>query len=186
MAYMALPSRSSGPPPLPSRLPGGADPRNFSPDAQRISTRDVQRASGRTEGVWVEFDSTNVERAKVDPDYNLDGKKTGTGTITIQFLNGSIYEYPDRPMGDWIDLIESSSKGRFTYFEVRGPGPSRKGMGIWTHRQIQQATRTAAEVAAMVAARQPRTREQKRRTYTRGGKRAAYGAGGRYIRPMAG
>jgi hypothetical protein len=182
---MALPSRGS-PPPLPSRVPGGADPRNFSQNASRISTRDVQRATGATYGVWVEFDSTNVLRAKVDPQYDLDGKLTGVGLITVEFLSGATYEYDDRPMSDWFDLIESSSKGRFCYFEVRGPGPSRPGMGIWSHRQISGPTRSAAQVAAMVGNRQPRTREQKRRTYTRGGKRGAYGAGGRRIRPSVG
>lgn len=177
-----LPSRS-GPPPLPSR-DVQADPRNFSANAQRISTRDVQRAVGRTTGVWVEFDSTNVMRAMVEPQYDLDGKMTGVGTITIEFLNGAQYEYADRPMGDWFDLIESSSKGRFTYYEVRGEGKSVPGMGLWKPcRKIRNATRSAAEVARIKARREPRTAAQKRRTYTRGGKRGAYGAGGRRIRP---
>lgn len=171
---------------MPSRLPGGADPSNFSAGAQRISTRDVQRAGGRTFGVWVHFDSTNVYAAKVDPDYDLEGKLVGTGTITIEFLNGSRYAYPDRPMGDWFDLIESSSKGRFTYYEVRGPGPSRKGMGIWNHVELNGPTRSADAVARMKAAREPRHAQQKKRTYTRHGKRGAYGAGGQRIRPAVG
>lgn len=163
-----------------------ADPRNFSAGAERISTRDVQRAIGRSEGVWVEFDNTNVEMARVDPEYDFNGKKTGVGLITVQFLNGSQYEYPNRPMSDWYDIIESSSKGRKFYFDVRGPGPSRKGMGIWPFRQIRQATRTPAQVRALVERRQPRTAAQKRRTFTRGGKRAAYGAGGRSVRGTPG
>jgi len=182
---MALPERSTQPPALPARLPGGADPANFPASAQRISTRDVQRSSGRTEGVWVHFDSTNVEMAKVDPQYDLQGKKTGVGTITVQFLSGAQYEYPDRTMGDWHDLVESSSKGRYTYFTVRGPGPSHPGMGLWPFRQLRSATRSPAEVAALVARRQPRTAEQRRRTFTRGGKRGAFGAGGRSVRPPA-
>lgn len=181
----SLPSRS-GPPPLPGR-DVQADPRNFSGDAQRISTRDVQRAVGRMEGVWVDFDSQNVERARVDPDYDLDGKKTGTGTIIIQFLNGWEYTYDNRPMGDWLDLVESSSKGRFTYFEVRGAGPSIEGRTIWPYSKKRKfAERSAAQIEAMVRRRAPRTAAQKRRTYTRGGKRQAYGAGGRSIRPAIG
>lgn len=174
------------PPPLPSR-PAGANPSNFPASARAISTRDVQRASGRTEGVWVYFDSTNVYAAKVDAGTDSKGGKTGKGTITIEFLNGAQYEYPDRPMGDWLDLVESSSKGRFTYFEVRGPGKSVPGMGLWKpFKKVRGPTRTAAQVAAMKAAREPRHAAQQRRTYTRGGNRGAYGAGGRRLpRPPA-
>ncbi len=168
--------------PIPGPLPGGADPRVFDPNAERISTRDVQRATGRSEGVWIHFDSTNVYAAKVDPEYDLNGKKTGVGTIYIEFLSGAVYEYQNRPMGDWFDLIESSSKGRFTYYEVRGPGKSVPGMGLWPSTKIREATRSAETVAKMRKQREPRTEQQKKRTYTRGGKRGAYGAGGAYIR----
>lgn len=172
-----LPTRGMAPPPLPSRAMG----------TERVSGRDVTRATGRTHGVWVAFTSTNVERAKVDPQYDLKGELTGVGTITIQFLNGSQYEYADRPMSDWMDLIESSSKGRFTYYDVRGPGKSVPGMGLWKPCvQIGKPTRTPAEVAALAAKRQPRTAAQKRRTFTRGGKRQAYGAGGHWVRPAVG
>lgn len=169
------------PPPLPSR-PEGAKPSNFSADAQRISTRDVQRATGRTEGVEVSFDSTNVEKGRVDPDYDQDGKKTGTGTITLWFVNGWAYEYENRPMGDWLDLIESGSKGRFAYYEVRGAGPSAEGHTLWPYsKKWQWATRSAAEVAAIRAAREPRHARQRERRYTRGGKRNQFGAGGRHV-----
>jgi hypothetical protein len=167
MAPPPLPSRAA-PPPLPTGRMGGTV----------TSDRDVQRASGRTTGVWVQVSSTNVEMMKVEPEYNLDGELTGVGTITIQFLNGAQYEYPDRPMADWYDLVESSSKGRKTYWDVRGPGRSRKGMGIWPFRQIRSATRTPAQVAALAGRRQPQTAAQRARRFTRGGKRNAFGAGG--------
>lgn len=173
------------PPPLPSRpnpsgrLPEGAIPGNFSPLGLRISTRDVQRATGSMEGMWVSFDSTNVEMAKVIPNTDGKGGKTGTGTITIRFINGWEYEYQNRPMADWYDLVESSSKGRFTYYEVRGPGKSVSGQTLWPYsRKTKWIDRSAAEIARMKAAREPMHAEQQRRTYTRGGKRGAYGAGG--------
>lgn len=190
---MALPPPLPGrTPPLPQRpsigsIPSGIrDPHasgdNFSPNAARISTRDVQRATGSTFNRWVEFDSTNVMQAKVEPQYDLDGKLTGVGTITIEFVNGAVYEYENRPMGDWFDLIESSSKGRFSYYEVRGAGKSRPGMGIWKPcKQIRKAFRTPAEVAGIQAKRQPVGARQQARTYTRGGQRGAYGAGGKRL-----
>lgn len=184
------------PPPLPSRSAAGrslptrdtaADPANFSANAQRISTRDVQRAVGRSEGVWFEFDSQALMGGKVDPEYDLDGKKTGRGLITIEYVSGAVWEFADRPMSDWYDLIESSSKGRFNYYEVRGPGPSRKGMGLWKPAtEIKKAWRSSAEIAAIRYRREPRTRAQKRRTYTKGGRRQAFGAGGQRVpRPPA-
>jgi hypothetical protein len=146
---------------------------------QRFSGRDAGPATGKNEGVWVAFASTNVMQARADPQYDLDGQKTGVGTITIEFLDGSQYEYDDRPMGDWYDLVESSSKGRFAYYEVRGPGKSRPGMGLWKPcRQIRKATRTAAQVAALRADRQPRGPKQRQRRFTVSGRRNAYGAGG--------
>ena len=108
----------------------------------------------------------------------MEGKLTGVGSITIEFLDGSQYEYAGRPMSDWYDLIESSSKGRKVYFDVRGPGPSRNGMGIWPFKKIRNATRSASQVRAMAARNQPRTAAQRQRRYTVGGKRNKYGAGG--------
>lgn len=183
----SLPSRGNGgPPSLPSRGAGPdirADPRNFAAQAERISTRDVERAAGRTEGVWFAFDSTNVEMAMVEPEYDLQGQKTGVGIITIRFINGWEYEYPNRPMGDWLDLIESQSKGRFTYYEVRGEGPSVEGHTIWPYsRKSKWIDRTAEEIARMVEQREPRTAKHQERTYTRGGKRQAFGKGGLPVR----
>jgi len=195
---MANPQPAKGPPPLPRRpsstgalppaLPKNQpiDPSRFDMrDSQRASTRSVNRQTGRTENQWFSFDSTNVNRAKVDPDYDLEtGEKLGTGTITIEFVNGAEYEYPDRPMSDWYDLITSSSKGRKTYFDIRGPGRSRKGMGLWRpFRQTVQAWRSKQEIRAIKAAREPATAAHRRRTFSRGGQTNAYGKGGKRIRP---
>jgi hypothetical protein len=150
------------------------------------SGRDAGPVRGGTFNTWVKFASTNVEMAKVEPQYDLGGELTGVGLITIQFLNGSQYEYADRPMSDWYDLIESGSKGSFTYYEVRGDGPSHPGMGLWKPcRKIRNATRTAAEVARLAASRQPTTPKQRQRRYTAGGKRNAY-ARGQIVRPAVG
>jgi hypothetical protein len=184
----ALPVRASRTGALPPALPKNQpiDPSRFDMSgSQRASSRSVNRQTGRTENVWFSFSSTNVNKAKVDPDYDLEsGKKLGTGTITIEFVSGATYEYADRPMSDWYDLITSSSKGRFSYFEVRGPGRSRKGQGVWKPCvQILQAWRSKAEVRAIKAARQPLTAKHKLRTYTRGGQMNAFGKGGKRIRP---
>lgn len=166
-----LPGRS--PPPLPSRggpppLPGIRTPdvyagrEQIDGDHQRISTRDVQRASGRTYGVWVSTTSQWVNRMRYDPEYDLQtGYTTGRGTITIEFLDLSMFEYPDRSAADWIDLFSSSSKGRFVYYAAKG----------WTYRQLKKASRSSREVARLSALRAPRGQRQGKRSYVAGGKR---------------
>lgn len=150
------------------------------------SGRDQGPVKGRTFGQWVGFASTNVEMAKVEPQYDLEGNLTGVGTITAQFLSGAQYEYADRPMSDWYDLVESSSKGSFAYYEVRGPGKSRPGMGLWKPcKQIRKATRTSAQVAALAAKRQPKGAAQRQGRYTVRGRRNAY-ARGQQVRAAVG
>ncbi len=114
--------------------------------------------------------------------YDPDEGNTGVGTIKIEFLNGAEWTYPGRSASDWLDLIESSSKGRYAYYQIRGPGPSRKGMGLWHGFESRPAWRSSAEVARMKRAREPVGRRQKRRLFTVGGKRNAYGAGGKMVR----
>lgn len=177
-----LPSRAV-PPPLPSRSRDAyATPSQFDPNRGRISTRDVQRASGQTYSVWVSVNSTNVNRMKYEPDRDSEGNQKAQGTIWIEFLSGATYAYPNRPLADWIDLFESSSKGRFVFWEVRGPGPSRQGMGIWPSIKIRDGWRTSSEIKSMQRKRQPVTAQQRKRTYTRHGQRGAYGKGGVKIR----
>src|SRR5689334_7269904 len=135
MAGIVLPP-SRIPPPLPSRIPvrSAFDPyaigRQFDrpEEGGRVSTRDVQRASGSTYNQWIATNSTNVNRMRYDPDIDPHtGGNLGHGTITIEFLDLSMYKYPGRSVADWLDLFESSSKGRFAYYQIRGAGPSRKG-----------------------------------------------------------
>jgi hypothetical protein len=183
----ALPRRASStgalPPMLPQNMPKDPSKFDLTGGVQRASTRSVNRQSGKTEGVWFAFDSTNVNKAKVDAQYDIDGKKTGVGTITIEFVSGATYEYADRPMSDWFYLITSSSKGRKAYYDIRGPGRSRKGMGIWKPCiQTVQAWRSKSEIRAIKAAREPVKAKHKLRTYTRGGKMNAFGKGGKRIR----
>lgn len=177
-----------GPPLLPSQRGTTANPyavgSQFDPNrvGNRVSTRDVKRVSGSIYGVDFFPNSTNVNRMRCDRDVDANGEPLNKGTITIEFLSGATYKYADRPITDWMDLVESSSKGRFTYFEVRGPGKSRKGMGIWSGVMVRPAFRSKSEVADMRRKREPVTAEQRKRTYTRGGRRGAYGAGGVRIR----
>jgi len=141
-------------------------------DTSKISSRDVQRATGRTQGVWVSTNSTWVDRMRFDPEYDLDGNKTGRGIITIEFIDLSMFEYPDRSAADWMDLFESSSKGRFVYYAASG----------WAYKQLRKASLRGPALAAKKASRAPRGSRQKRRTFTVGGKRGAFGAGGKRAR----
>ncbi len=175
-----LPNSRSGPPPLPSTR--GVQPVSPPPlrsighqfdlnqGSTRVSTRGVNRATGRSEGVWFSFNSTNVNRAMVQPQYDLDGNKTGVGTITVEFVSGATWEYADRPMSDWYDLIESSSKGRVGYYVIRGPGAPIKGKSNWQGHETLPAWRSKEQIKAIVEAREPATKRHKERTYKVGGK----------------
>lgn len=159
------------PPPLPSQRPTGNE---FDTLGRRQSTREEPfLPSGGVFEIWISTNSTNVNRIRCDRDRDRDGNPQKTGTITIEFLDLSLYEYPDRPLNDFLDLMTSSSKGRYAYYEVRGPGPSKPGMGIWPFRKLRGPQRKVTE--AMKEARQPRTEEQKRRFYNVGGRRRAGG-----------
>lgn len=174
-----LPVRSAAvPPPLPPRgtpppLPGQL---NFQ-SGQQQSTRDVPfLAGGAILNQWIAIpDSTNVNRIRCDQDIDLNGNRLPTGTIYIEFLNLSLYQYNNRPMNDFVDLFTSSSKGRYTHFEVRGPGPSRPGMGIWPAIKLRGPLRSAAQTRRIARARQPRTQVQRLRYYNVGGRARAGG-----------
>lgn len=167
-----LPGRS--PPPLPgSRATPPPLPANWKPDVyagreqldgehSRISTRDVQRASGRTYSQWVSTTSQWVNRMRFDPEYELEtGDMTGRGTITIEFIDLSMFEYPDRSAADWLDIFTSSSKGRFMHGVV---------IGNWKYIQLKKASRSSAEVRRMAAIRAPRGQRQGKRSYVAGGR----------------
>ncbi len=171
-----LPARG-GPPPLPSRE-AHALRSNFA-IGSKISTRDVARGTGKLFGDWVNFDSTNVMRAKYEPNVDSAGNRQPIGTIWIEFVSGAEYRYRNRAAGDFMDLVESSSKGTFAYDEIRGPGKSIPGMGKWKPcEKIRSAWRSRAEQNEIKRKRQPIGAKQRARTYTRGGKRNAFRLGG--------
>lgn len=152
-----------GPPPLPGRSPPPLpwerpDDVSFDPNATIRSDRDIGRIGGYTYGVWVSANSTNVNRFRYDPYRDLKGNLTGSGIITIEFLDLSMYEYPDRPGLDYLDLFQSSSKGRFVYYEVRRD---------WKFIKLRGSQRKVT--ATMRAARAPVTKRQKQRTFKLGG-----------------
>lgn len=155
---------------LPPALPGEG-PTSFDPSGTVRSDRDIQEARGRTFGVWVSVNSQALNRIRFDPEYDLQGKLTGRGTITIEYLNLSQYEFPNRLNSEWFDLFESSSKGRYNWYRIRGH---------WPHRMIRGPQRRVT--AAMRRARAPQTAAQARRTFTSGGRRGAYGQGGMPLR----
>jgi len=150
----------------------------FDQRARQQSGRDAPfLPRGSVFNQWISVNSTNVNRIRCDPDIDLKtGDQLGTGTISIEFLSLALYEYPNRPLNDFLDLFTSSSKGRYTYYEVRGPGPSMQGMGLWQpFVKIRGPVRTPAQVRELAKARKPRTERQRRRFYNVGGRRNAGG-----------
>lgn len=121
-----LPPRRGGPPPLPGAappplpgdrptdLPGSLAENPFQSDRERYGA-DIGAPVGR----WVGVVSTNVNRIKFDPNYDMEGQLTGDGTITVEFLSLAVYEYSDCPNAMWVDFVNSSSKGMFVYYRLR-------------------------------------------------------------------
>lgn len=169
------------PPPLPSqRIPGPLPPGDFDSNADRLSSRLMDNLpDGKVFGIWIATNSTNVNRIKCDPDLDRQGNQTGTGTIYIEFLSLALYKYPGRPLNDFLDLFTSSSKGRFTYYEVRGPGPSAEGKSIWPFVKLRGPQRTPEQVRELAAKREPLGGLPALRYYNVGGKYQAGGRGGR-------
>jgi len=159
----ALPSaRMVVPPPLPGERAG-----EFDPLAPVQSGRDqLFLGRGQKFGVWIAVNSTNVNRIKCDQDVGPNGQRLPTGTIYIEFLDLSLYQYPGRPLNDFLDLESSSSKGRYVYHVVRNG---------WAFTKLRGAQRSAAEVAAIAESRQPRNAQQARRFYNVGGRHQAGG-----------
>ena len=164
--------RSPLPPPLPGQRQG-----EFDPNARVHSGRDVPfLPGGQLFGQWVSVNSTNVNRIMFEQDTDQQGNRLPTGSIYIEFLSLALYKYPGRTAGEFMDLFTSSSKGRFSYYQVRGPGPSVEGMGLWQpFIKLRGASRSASEVRRLAQARQPRTERQRRRFYNVGGRRNAGG-----------
>lgn len=175
------------PPPLPwnarqaaARSPqGSASDRTATPDqfdkrSQAYSSREAEFARNRTYSRWVAANSTWVNRMRFDPQFDFDGDPTGQGTITIEFLDLSMFEYEGRSTADWLDILESSSKGRYAYYVIL----KRR----WPYTQLKKASRTSREVHEIAEKRNPRTKKQKRRTFTVGGQRNAFGKGGKRLK----
>lgn len=174
-----------GMPSRPDRPP--TDP-NAPTDSQGtfISLRDVDRAKGNVVGRWIIFNSQVIEKARFDYQYDLQtGERRNVGVIKIEYITLKMCGFPDRSLADFLDIIESSSKGRFNWNEIRGPGPSVEGQSLWPFYVIKDKSRTPKEVKRIQATRAPIGAAQKRRTYTRGGQRNVFGKGGRRVKPLA-
>lgn len=138
-----LPGQSRLPPPLPGERPGEFDPR-----ADVHSGRDqLHLGRGQKFGVWIATNSTNVNRIKCDQDVDAQGNRLPTGTVYIEFLNLSLYQYSGVPLNNFLDLESSSSKGRYVYYVVRESWPA----GV----QLRGPMRSAAETARLAALREP-------------------------------
>jgi hypothetical protein len=77
------------------------------------------RAPTRTEqslisGDWINVGSTNVDRFRWE--------FRGGGILTVQFLDGSIYDYFDVPLTVAAAFVASDSAGRFVWNVLRGEG----------------------------------------------------------------
>jgi len=167
----SVPPLPHQPPPLPGERPG-----EFDPFADVQSGRDVPALpGGAILGRWVAVNSTNVNRIMAEQDVDGYGRRLPTCTIYIEFLSLALYKYPNRPLGDFLDLYTSSSKGRFCYYEVRGPGTDGPGMGKWPCVRLRGPQRSAVRVRQLARNRQPKTHAQALRYYTVGGKARAGG-----------
>lgn len=169
------------PPPLPSqRTPGPQPPGEFGKPAELQSSRLMGNLpTGNVFNRWIGTNSTNVNRIRCEPYTDKDGNQTGLGDIYVEFLSLALYKYPGRPLNDFLDLFTSSSKGRYTYYEVRGSGPSVEGKSIWPFVKLRGPQRTPAEVRRLAAKREPLGGLPALRYYNVGGRYQAGGAGGR-------
>ena len=52
------------------------------------------------------------------------GYESGTSTLEIEFLSGSIYQYFGVPQAVYEDLMNASSKGSYFYHQIRDAGYS--------------------------------------------------------------
>lgn len=173
-----MPSRPDNPNPRP------ADPNN--PNEVAISLRDVDRAKGNVVGRWIIFNSQAINKARFDYQTDLrTGERLNVGTIKIEYINLKLCGFPDRSLADFLDIFESSSKGRFNWEEIRGPGPSVAGKSKWTFYTIRDKVLTPAQVKKLQKSRAPIGAAQKRRTYTKGGQRNVFGKGGRRVKPLS-
>jgi len=177
-----LPSRGPAPPPLP-----GQSPLSFAPDPEdrflRHRGRDVDTLfqGGRFFGQWIAVNSTWLYLVRFDVETDtpirhrsgqlqIQSRSIGggvTGTMRIEFVSGAICRYDNFPTADYMDLITSSSKGRYVYYQIK--------QGKVPYTLERGPTRSPEQVRALVKARQPRTAFQRARYYNVGGKRRAGG-----------
>lgn len=151
------------PPPLPGERQG-----EFDPQAPVHSGRDqLFRPVGNIFGQWVAVNSTNVNRIRCDQDTDASGNRLPTGTVLIEFLDLSLYEYKPVPLNSYLDLFSSSSKGRYVHYQVIPGWPK--------PTKLRGPQRSSAEVRALRGSRQPRNEQQRRRYYNVGGRRNAGG-----------
>ena len=161
------------PPPLPRRLipplRPGQDPLAFDPRAHQQHGRETSfRPTGNLlGGEWIAFNSTWINRGAFLQGEDAQGNRLPTGTMYLEFVDGAQAMYRNFPANDWLDLVSSSSKGRYVYYQIK----ERKV----PYQLINGATRSREEVKAIIAARQPKTGYQSRRYFNVGGKRNAGG-----------
>jgi len=75
-------------------------------------------------GDWVNVGSTNVDRFKWE--------WRGGGVLTVQFLDGAVYEYDGVPLTVAAAFVESDSAGRFVWNILRAEG--------YRYRKVRAAT----------------------------------------------
>ena len=167
-----LPFGRGGPPPLPgSRLPPllpsqRTNTDQFDPTGEYKSDRENQFNIKRSyvDGTWISVNSTWLNRImfKSKQEVNISGevKQAEYGDMYVEFLSLALCMYPNTPRSDFVDLLNSSSKGRWTYYEAK-----------LKHRRytlLRQAQRKVT--SAMKLKREPITQFGKKRTYRVRGK----------------
>jgi hypothetical protein len=61
---------------------------------------------------WLPVHSSNVSRIAYE-----------SGTLLVQFHNGSTYQYDGVPFEVWEEFMSASSKGQFVWQRLRGKYP---------------------------------------------------------------
>lgn len=176
-----LPGRGV-PPPLPSRPQPPLRPGervgeyDQTPGVFRQHSRDVEfLTTGDVFDVWIAVNSTWLMKVMFKRYRKKDAggvptteyEPSGLGRMWIEFVSGAVCRYENFKANDYLDLVTSSSKGRYVYYQLK--------QTKYPYVLENGPTRSAAEIQRIVKAREPQTQYQKRRYYNVAGKRNAAG-----------
>lgn len=98
----------------PGQMPDPANDPNYVPPDQlppgNVSPEYNQLADFLYGGEWLYVTSSNVKAIQYDDKEQL---------LTVEFLNGSVYQYPNVPEVEAMDFATAPSKGRWVWQHLR-------------------------------------------------------------------